>query len=164
MNYRRVLLLLGLDADATEAIAVIRRVAPGAEQLLILAPVPEHHLAWLMGVEEETAPLLQGIREAAASAAAEVETKLLLKLDAETVADLARTAAIDLLALGHPTRTVVSVAAEVRKRLALPVLYTRSKAWRDHPIAELVCVSVGSRARRSISLSPPGPVGERSPS
>lgn len=151
MKYRRVLLLLEPDADASEAIAVIRRVAPTAELLLILAPVPEHHLAWLTGIEEETAPLLQRIREATAGAAAEVELKLLAKLDAETITDLARAAAIDLLALGRSTREAVSVVAEVRKRLALPILYTRSKAWRDHPIAEIVCVSVGSRARRAIA-------------
>jgi len=150
VKYRRVLLLLDLDTDATEAIAVIRRVAPTAEELLILAHVPEHHLAWLTGVGDETTGQLQRLRQAAAGAAAKVESKMLLRMDADTIAAVARDSAIDLLALGQPTRTAVSVAAEARKRLTLPILYARSKRWADHPIAEVLCVSVGSRARRAV--------------
>jgi phosphatidylserine/phosphatidylglycerophosphate/cardiolipin synthase-like enzyme len=152
VKYRRVLLFLELDADdATEAVAVVRRVAPAAEQLHILAHVPETYLAWLTGSGDQMGRLLDRLRQAAAGAAANVESRLLVKLDADTISDLARETGIDLLALGQPTRRAVSVAAEVRKRLALPVLYARSSARRDRPIAEILCASVGSRARRAVA-------------
>lgn len=152
MKYRRVLLLLELEADAADAIAITRRVAPQTEHLLIAAHIPEQQLPWVTGVGggDDAAPLLDRIRKAGAGGTAKVEAKLLLELKADTLADLARDAAIDLLVLGPASHRLLAVAAEIRKRLALPVLYAQSKAWRDRAVTEIRCMAVGSRARRAI--------------
>ena len=118
MKYRRALLLLELEADAREPIAVLRRIAADLELLLIVAHVPEHQLAWVAG-EGDQAALLERLCQAGADAAAHVEARLALRFDADTVADVARQSAIDLLAVGPPTRRALSVAADVRKRLTL---------------------------------------------
>lgn len=150
MNFRRVLLLVELEADAAEPIALMRRVAPHAERWLIAAHVPEHGLPWVTGVSDDAGPLLERVRKAAAGAAIQVETKLLFALEPDTIADLARESGIDLLVLGQAGRRLLSVVADVRKRLALPLLYARSGAWRDRPITEIHCMALGSRARRAI--------------
>ena len=151
MNYRHVLLLQDLEADATPPIAVIRRVAPGAETLLIVAHVPEYQVGWVTGAADQEAPLLKAVLRAGAGAAARVEAKLLLRLDVEALAELARSSGIDLLALGQAARATRAVAAGVRKRLALPMLLARSEGWRDRPIEKIHCVAVGSRARRAVA-------------
>ena len=48
MNYRRLLLIIDLEVDdARNAIAAIRRVAPDADALAIVAHLPERRLPWL---------------------------------------------------------------------------------------------------------------------
>jgi len=112
MNFRRVLLLVELEADAAEPIALMRRVAPHAERWLIAAHVPEHGLPWVTGVSDDAGPLLERVRKAAAGAAIQVETKLLFALEPDTIADLARESGIDLLVLGQAGRRLLSVVAE----------------------------------------------------
>jgi len=152
VKYRRVLLLVELEADAADAIAVIKRLAPDAERLLIVAHVPQRELPWVTGGEggDDAEPLLDRIRNAGAQAAPDVEVTLLLDLNADTLAGLARDAGVDLLALGKASGRLIALAAQVRKGLALPVLYAPSAAGHDGAITEIRCMAVGSRARRAI--------------
>jgi cardiolipin synthase len=139
MNYRRLLLIVDVEADdVRNAIAAIRRVAPGAEELTIVAHVPD-------------AERVEDIRRSAAGAARHVEMKLVSALDANALSALGRESRIDLIVLGQPTLRLLAVAGEVRKQLGLPLLYAGSLTATEGPIAKVVCVASSERAIRSVN-------------
>ena len=47
MRYRRALFVAELGKDAAPALAVLRRVAPGLERLLVVVELPTRAFAWL---------------------------------------------------------------------------------------------------------------------
>ena len=49
MKYRRVLLVTELGADARAEVATIRRVAPEADLLVVIARLPARKFAWFSG-------------------------------------------------------------------------------------------------------------------
>jgi len=151
MNYRRVMLLVELGTDARQGIAAIRRVAPDAEALVVLAASPGRKLPWLADETADAPRLAAELRAAAVSAARNVEVKLAPELEADTVAALARESRIDLLALDEATGRTLSLAAGVRKRVPLPVLCPGKDSPSKRPVKEVLCMGIGSRARRAVA-------------
>lgn len=124
MTYRRVLLLIDLEAGAGAALDTIRHVAPHAELLLIVTRVAA------------------SLRTAAAGAAASVEIRVDPDLDAAGLADLAAAARIDLLAT-HSLQMI----GEARRRQPLAVLWLANERAGGETI---VCLARGERARRAV--------------
>lgn len=161
MNYRRPLLLIDLTRDAAKPIGAIRRFAPDADDLTIVAYVPERRLPWLASEEDQAPALMDQLRNSAAAAAKNMDLKLAPELDATAIADLARNLTIDLLVLGQPGLVVMSVAAEVRKRCALPLLYVGPSADPDAPAAGADLFAPFLFARRwpgPVLIAPPLPL------
>ena len=128
MNYRRPLLLIDLARDATGPVAAIRRFAPDADLLTVIAYVPERKLPWLAGEEHESPEWIEELRKSTAGAARSVELKLAPQLDPSSIAALVRDSGVDIIVLGPPGLVLMSVAAEVRKRCGLPVMYVAATA------------------------------------
>jgi hypothetical protein len=92
MRYRRVLLITELGGDSREAVALVRRVAPDAAFLLIVARLPSQQFAWFTHdapgeLREAAKASLQSLRDAAAAAAARVEVMLTSALRADELAN-----------------------------------------------------------------------------
>ncbi|MGZ8850953.1 MAG: phospholipase D-like domain-containing protein, partial [Thermoanaerobaculia bacterium] len=152
MNYRRLLLIIDLEVDdARNAIAAIRRTAPDADELTMVAHLPERRLPWLATEGTQAAHTLDELRRCAAGAARTVELKLISELDAGQLSALARELRIDLLVVGKPTIRILAVAGEVRKQVGLPLLCSGSRTFADRPITNIVCVAFGERALRAVN-------------
>ena len=153
MNYRRLLLIVehgapasagrftaeagAPSADVRNTAAAIRRVAPDAEELVIVAHVRDVQKG-------------EDIRRSAAGAARTIELRLVSALDANEISALGRESRIDLIVIGQPTLRVLAVAGEVRKQLGLPLLYAGSHPAREGSISKVVCVASSERALRSV--------------
>ncbi|HYM60810.1 MAG TPA: phosphatidylserine/phosphatidylglycerophosphate/cardiolipin synthase family protein [Thermoanaerobaculia bacterium] len=152
MNYRRLLLIIDVEVDdARKAIAAIRRVAPDAHELTVVAHLQEPRLPWLATEGTQAAQTLDELRRCAAGAARTVELKLTSELDAGQLSALGRDLRIDLLVVGQPAIRILGVAGEVRKQLGLPLLYSGSRTFADRPITNIVCVAFGERAIRAVN-------------
>jgi phosphatidylserine/phosphatidylglycerophosphate/cardiolipin synthase-like enzyme len=150
MNYRRVLLVIDLEAGAGAAIDVIRRVAPDANLLLIVARFPASGIAWLSAqapanLNAAATGSLDALRSAARGAAGSVEIRVEPGVDARDLADIAKAAEIDLLV----TRSLPEIA-EVRKRRPLSVLWVAEATGGSRPIENVLCVALGKRARGAV--------------
>ena len=151
MNYRRLLLIIDLEDDARNAIAAIRRVAPDADELTIVAHLPERRLPWLATEGTQAAHPIEELRQCATGGARAVELKLTSDLDAGQLAALGRDLRLDLLVVGRPAIGILNVAGEVRKQLGLPLLCAGPRTFADRPIANIVCIAFGERALRSVN-------------
>jgi len=150
MNYRRVLLLVDLEKGAGSAIDLVRRVAPDAELLLVVARFPATRLAWFSpqapgDLNAAAAERLDALRSSAEGAAASVEVRVEPQVDARDLADIAQAGGFDLLATPSLPET-----AEVRRRLALTVLWAAEGTGGSGPIERVLCEGVGERARRAV--------------
>ena len=150
MSYRRVLFLTELRGDAGAALPLIRRIAPAAELLLVVARLPEGQFAWL--AEEAPGELhqaavawLDSLRDATAGAAEQVEVQLATDFVADKLAEIVEGAGIDLLAAGSLPLSAIPVLADLRKRHALAVLWAAGTEGGDRPVTELMCVALGAR-------------------
>lgn len=149
MKYRRVLLVLDVRTEASRAITAIRRLAPDADHLIVLAHVVGHELPWLVD-DEQAAALLDRLKAAATEGARSVDVALAVGINANKVTDLARASQIDLLALVEPSLRLGAIAAEVRKRSTLAVLIVGPSGATEPPTGDVLCVAIGSRARRLV--------------
>jgi cardiolipin synthase len=150
MNYRRVLFLTELRDDAGAALALIRRVAPAAELLVVVARLPEGQFAWLAAeapgdLHQAAVGSLASLRAATAGAAQRVELQLAPALVTDELAEIVEGAGIDLLAAGQLPLSGIPVLAELRKRHPIAVLWTAGATAGDRPIRELMCVALGAR-------------------
>ena len=159
MKYRRVLLVADLGGDVTDAGVTIRRVAPAAELLLVVAFAPVRAFAWFSGddpgaLNEAAAAPLDALRKAIEGAARRVEVTLVPDLDADQLAEMAKGEEIDLLA-GTPSLPLrgIGALAELRTRLTLPVLWSprAARGGGDRPIEHVRCEAVGSRALAAVT-------------
>ena len=157
MKYRRVLLVAELGADASAAVAMIRRVAPAAELLLVVAHMSERKFAWFSGedpgdLNEAAIASMDALRKSTTGAATDVEVKLAADLDAGNLAEIAAMSEIDLVvAAGLLPLRVLALLAEVRKRRSLPVLWSARAPLSDRPIRNIRCEAIGSRARAAVA-------------
>ena len=93
MRYRRALFVAELGKDAAPALAVLRRVAPGLERLLVVAELPTRAFAWLFGErareqEDGATGGVAALHEATVGAAASVEVQLAPELGGDALAAL----------------------------------------------------------------------------
>ncbi|MGO8968154.1 MAG: phospholipase D-like domain-containing protein [Myxococcaceae bacterium] len=156
MNYRRVLFITELGKDARAAVAVIRRIAPAAELLVVVARLPEHQIAWLADeapsdLNQAALAALNALRDSAAGAATRVEVKLASGLAIDELAQLVKASGIDLLAASPLPLTGIAVLAELRKHQSLAVLLTAGAVPGDGPLNELRCLAVGARGRADVA-------------
>src|SRR5271157_968730 len=157
MKYRRVLFLTELGGDTGAAVAMIRKVAPAAELLLVVAHVAKRRFTWFSGeapgdLDEAVTASVDALRRSTAGAAKRVEVTLVPDLDVGALSEIAAASEIDLAAAAGPLPLRVIVAlAELRKRRSLAVLWGARAPLSDRPIREIVCVAVGSRARAAVA-------------
>jgi len=156
MKYRRVLFVTELGADAHAEIATIRRVAPEADLLVVIAHLPARKFAWFSDeapdeLNAAATASLAGLRNATAGAALTVEVKLTPELAIEGLAEIAVASEIDLFAAGRlPLRNIL-IGYELRKRRALSVLCTAEGPPGNRPITDVLCVALGGRARAAVA-------------
>jgi len=155
MTYRRILFITELGGEARAEIATIRRLAPDAELLVAVACLPARKFAWFSGdnpgdLNEAVTALLAALRTATAGAARAVEVKFAPELAVDDLAEITAASKIDLLATGRLSLRSIPVAAELRKRQSLAVLWTAGAPASDRPITRLLCVAVGGRARAAV--------------
>jgi hypothetical protein len=150
MSYRRVLLLADFDAGAGTAVDIVRRVAPGAQLLLVVARFPASGIAWFSAqapADQNGAATgsLDALRSSARGAAESVEIRVEPDIDANDLADIVEAAGIDLLV----TRSLPEIA-QVRKRRPLTVLLAADETAGSRPIEDILCVTLGERDRRAV--------------
>ncbi len=125
MKYRRVLFVTDLGDDASAAVATIRRVAPEADLLLVVARLPARKFAWFSGeapgdLNEAATTSIDDLRRATAGAATTVEVKLAPELDAWTILPRSRPRRRSIFSPPGGCRSRIAVRrAELRKRRSL---------------------------------------------
>lgn len=157
MNYQRVLLLTELDADAASIAPTVRRVAPAAAYVLVVAIAPRDRFAWFSGAvpgdfEDTVAASLNALRHATAAVAPNVEVSLAAALDPAELASTAGNRGIDLLvgAWNLPLEAMTAIA-DVRKRLSLAVLWIAAQPAESGPITKVWCEAIGDRALAAVA-------------
>jgi phosphatidylserine/phosphatidylglycerophosphate/cardiolipin synthase-like enzyme len=158
VKYHRILLITPLEADARTAISAIRRIAPQAERLIIVAGLPGWKLSWLINeappdLHQAAGAALDGLRDAAQGAAAAIDVKFVPELDVGILDEIAAASRVDLLvAAALPFGSVSSIAA-LRARRSVAVLWLPESTTLQgaRPLTELVCVGLGQRTQASIA-------------
>src|SRR5271165_4816712 len=158
MKYRRILLITPLEGDARAAIATIRRIAPQAERLVIVAGLPARKFSWLpdeapLGLHQPVDASLNGLRDAAQGSATAIDVEFVPEMDVDILDEIAISSQVDLLVTAALPFSNVSVVAELRRRRSVAVLWLpeSSTAQSERPLTELVCFALGQRARAPIA-------------
>jgi len=157
MKYRRILLIAPLEGDARAAIAAIRRIAPQAERLVIVAGLPARKFPWLtdeapIDLHQPVDASLSGLRDAAQRAASTVDVEFVPELDVDILDVIANASQVELLVSAALPFSNVSIVAELRRRRSVAVLWLpeSSTPQSERPMTELICFALGQRARASI--------------
>ncbi|MFI5182617.1 MAG: phosphatidylserine/phosphatidylglycerophosphate/cardiolipin synthase family protein, partial [Thermoanaerobaculia bacterium] len=158
MSYRRVLLIVELGGDAAPAAAAIRRLAPEAERLVVVAHAPGRDITLLShvapGDRDAAAFSLEALRTATAGLARSAELMLAEELGADALAVLAADAGIDLVAAAGLPATAIPLLAGLRKRLTLPLLWIGDALAAEGPMREIACAAFGARALGAVAAFP----------
>ena len=154
MNYQRILMLIDLGADPQPACEAIRRFAPSAMQVTVIAQQPPRLLGWVTpaappDLNDAARRTLDDLRQASEGTAAAVDVALESDLTAEALADAVATYDIDLVVVGAVPLRTLSMVAELRKRSSVPVLCVRSATASSGPEGghRILCVGLSSRGR-----------------
>jgi len=153
MNYQRVLVLAELRADAGAPLDAVRRFAPSATLVAVIAEETARLPAWLrMEVDDPAHRALDGLRALAQRLAPGVEVVVTPEFTIDALADAAKAGSIDLVVVGELRTRSLAVVAQLRKRSSLPVLFARSVAEASAPGegARLLCLGVSARERRAV--------------
>ena len=154
MSYRRVLLIVELGGDAAPAAAAIRRLAPEAERLVVVAHAPGRDIALLShgaSRDRNAAASLEALRAATAGLALRAEWMLAEELGADALAALSASAGIDLVAAAGLPASRIPLLAELRKRLTLPLLWIGDAPAAEGPLREIACAAFGARALGAVA-------------
>lgn len=155
MSYRRVLLITEIGADVGAALVAARAVAAGAETLVVTAlPAGPAGAAPAESVGPASPPLvawLDSVRAAAAAVAGSADVAILDGPDAEKLEALADSCQADLVVVGPRPAEAIAMAAELRRRRSVAVLWAPPSMSRgDRTLAEVLCIAVGARARGAL--------------
>jgi phosphatidylserine/phosphatidylglycerophosphate/cardiolipin synthase-like enzyme len=157
MNYQRILMLTDLGADPHPACEAIRRFAPSATHVTVIAQQPPRLLAWVMpaappDLNDAARRTLDDLRQAAEGTAAAVNVALESELTAEAVAEAVATYDIDLVVVGSLPLRTLSLVAELRRRAVVPVLCAREAAAprTAEGANRLLCVGLSLSGRRAV--------------
>lgn len=156
MNFRRVLLITELGHDAGPAVALLARVAPAAERLVVVARLPLRQFSWFTDqapgeLSEASTAALDALRNATTGAASRVEITLVPELSTDDLVALAEEGGTDLLVVASIPLGSLSVVREVRKRGNLAVLWGVDVRPGLGPLTRILCVALGDRAVRSVA-------------
>jgi cardiolipin synthase len=154
VSYQRVLLIVELGGDAAPAAAAIRRLAPEAERLIVVAHAPGREITLLShdaGGDRNTAASLEALRAATIGLARSVEPMLAEELGADALAALAKDAGIDLVAAAGLPASAIPLLSRLRRRLTLPLLWIGDAAAVDGPMREIACAAFGARALGAVA-------------
>jgi phosphatidylserine/phosphatidylglycerophosphate/cardiolipin synthase-like enzyme len=156
MKYQRILMLTDLGADPQPACEAIRRFAPSATHVTVIAQQPPRLFAWVTPaappeLNEAARRTLDDLRQAAEGTAASVHVALESELTAERLADAVAACGIDLVVVGSLPLRTLSIVAELRKRAVVPVLCAREAAApRTAEGNRLLCVGLSLSGRRAV--------------
>jgi cardiolipin synthase A/B len=157
VNYQRILMLTDLGADPRPACDAIRRFAPSATRVTVIAQQPPRLFAWVTpaappDLNDAAQRTLDDLRQAAEGTAAALSVALESELTAEALVDAVAAGDIDLVVVGSLPLRTLSIAMELRNRAVVPVLCVRQGPAR--PTAEggnrLLCVGLGVSGRRAV--------------
>lgn len=156
MNYRGVLLITELGGDVSADVALIRRVAPAAERLVVAAHLPLRQFAWFTAeapgdVGAAATSSLDRLRDLTAGAARQTEITLIPEWSTDTLRAIVAQERIDLLAVAAIPLGGLSVVRELRKHEHVAVLWGGHPGPVERPIARILCVALGGRAERSVA-------------
>ena len=157
MKYRRILLIAPLEGDAVAAVAAIRRIAPQAERLVVVAGLPARKFSWLSDeVPDLQRPVdasLCALRDAVQGSAAAIDVEFVPELDIDILDEIANSSQVDLLVTAALPFSNVSIVGELRRRRSFAVLWLpeSTAAQGERPLTELVCFALGQRARATIA-------------
>ena len=154
MSYRRVLLIVELGAVAAPAAAAIRRLAPEAERLVVVAHAPGRDITLLShGAPggRDAAASLEELRTATASLSRGTELMLAEELSADALAVLAKGAGIDLVAAAGLSPSAIPLLAGLRRRLTIPLLWIGDAPAAEGPLREIACAAFGARALGAVA-------------
>lgn len=157
MKYRHILLITPLEGDARAAIAAIRRIAPQAERLVIVAGLPVRKFSWSpdeapLGLRQPVDASLSGLRDAAQGAASSIEVEFVPEMDVDILDEIANASQVELLVTAALPFSNVSIVAELRRRRSVAVLWLPESSTppSERPLTELLCFALGQRARATI--------------
>ena len=157
MNHQRILVLTDLGVAAHATFAAIRRFAPSAFQLIVIAQQRAHQFTWSTWAERPDGDdaadrALNELREAAERAAHVVDVALVSDLTADALADAVTASAIDLVVVGSVPMRTLGLVAELRKRSPVSVLCVPSPLGAAVPEGgnRLLCVGLSARERRAV--------------
>jgi len=154
VSYRRVLLIVELGGDAAPAAAAIRRLAPEAERLVVVAHAPGRDITLLSHDapgDPDAAASLEGLRTATAGLSRSAELMLAEELGADALAALAADARIDLVAAAGLPANAIPLLAGLRRRLTLPLLWIGDAPAAEGPMREIACAAFGARALGAVA-------------
>ena len=151
MRYRRALFVTALGGDVAPHVAVLRRVAPALEHLLVVAELPTPALAWLFGEphpapDDRTTASLEALRTATVDVAPSREVQVSPELGSEALAALEVSAEIDLLVFGERSVRSAWLVSVERAHQHAAVLWSEGEAPTG-PLREIVCVALDERSR-----------------
>ncbi len=153
MRYEAVLLMTETGADVGAGLAAARAVATEAERLVVAAYPPRRRSARRKAAatsapEPPLVAWLESVRAGAAAVAASADVVVLDDADDEKLVAIVDSCGIDLVVAGPRPAAAMSIAAELRRRRGVAVLWVPESASRgDRPLAEVLCVAIGARAR-----------------
>ncbi len=157
MRYKRVLLMTEIGAHVGAALAAARGVATGAERLVVAAYPPRRAFtrrkdAAGSAPEPPLAAWLDSVRAATAAVAASADVGVLDDADPEKLLAIVDSCRADLVVAGPRPAAAISMAAELRRRRGVAVLWVPESAARGHrPLGEVLCVALGARARGALA-------------
>jgi len=154
MNYQRILVLTELEVDPQATITAIRRFAPSAAQVIVIAHQPTSPFAGRApaAVKDAEDRAREELRAAAQGAAAVVDVVFAPELTADALSDAVTAGAVDLVVVGSPQMRALGLVAEVRKRTSAPVLVIQAplEASAGDGGNRLLCVGLSARGRRAM--------------
>jgi cardiolipin synthase A/B len=156
MNYRRIVVLTKVGSDPRPAFALLQRLVPSPQRLTIVAQQPAQQFAWMTLPEppdygEATAAAFDALRRDARYAGVDVDIRLASELTLDALSDLVASIGADLVVIESTVRGSFPLAAQLRKRSPVAVLYVPQVAARTKPGGPLLCVGLSARERWAIA-------------
>jgi hypothetical protein len=156
MKYRRLLVLTTAGSDPRPAFAALKRLLPSLERVTVVAQQPTPHVAWLAlaappEYSETMAAAVDALLNEARQVAVDVDIRLASDLTLDALSALIASTATDLVALDSTARDSLRLAAQVRKRSGVALLYLPQIMPPGDPVGGLLCVALSARERWAIA-------------
>lgn len=155
MNHRRALFVVELGNDPAPSLALLGRVAPRLEHLVIVAELSTAPFAWLLGersrAPDEAAEAVEALRAAALGVTSSIDLRVVPELGGEALGALCLAERIDLLAFGSRSLRNAWVVSAERKRQRAAVLWCEGPQPTG-PLREIACVAFDEHSRAEIAV------------